>query len=65
MDCTRIIQLKRLNQEVIAKIDAENSSFWAAQQKNPTTGKRLGILQRQRVKVWLQHAYEQVDRVGL
>jgi hypothetical protein len=61
----KIIQVKRLNQEVIAKIDAENSSFWAAQQKNPTTGKRLGILQRQRVKVWLQHAYEQVDRVGL
>ena len=60
----KVVPLKRLNQEVIAKIDAENSSFWAAQQKNGG-GAGLGILQRQRVKVWLQHAYEQIDRVGI
>jgi MinD-like ATPase involved in chromosome partitioning or flagellar assembly len=60
----KIITLKRLNQEVIAKIDAENASFWAAQQK-PANGGGLGILQRQRVKVWLNHGYEQIDRVGL
>jgi hypothetical protein len=61
----RVVSLKRLNQEVIAKIDAENSSFWAAQQKGALNGKGLGILQRQRVKVWLQHAYEQLDAVGV
>lgn len=61
----KVISLKRLNQDAIAKIDAENSSFWAAQQKTSPNGKGLGILQRQRVKVWLQHAYEQIDRVGI
>jgi len=61
----KVVSLKRLNQEVIAKIDAENSSFWAAQQKGGLNGKGLGILQRQRVKVWLQHAYEQLDGVGI
>jgi hypothetical protein len=61
----KVVSLKRLNQEAIAKIDSENSSFWAAQQKSPENGKGLGILQRQRVKVWLQHAYEQIDRVGI
>jgi hypothetical protein len=61
----KIISLRRLNQDAISKIDAENSSFWSAQQKNPETGKGLGILQRQRVKVWLQHAYQQVDSVGI
>jgi hypothetical protein len=61
----KIVSLKRLNQEAIAKIDAENSSFWAAQQKNGANGKGLGILQRQRVKVWLNHAYEQIDRIGI
>jgi hypothetical protein len=61
----KIVSLKRLNQDAISKIDAENSSFWSAQQKNPEIGKGLGILQRQRVKVWLQHAYQQIDSVGI
>jgi hypothetical protein len=61
----KMVSLKRLNQQAIAKIDSENSSFWAAQQKGADNGKGLGILQRQRVKVWLQHAYEQIDRVGI
>jgi hypothetical protein len=61
----KIVSLKRLNQDAIARIDSENSSFWAAQQKSAENAKGLGILQRQRVKVWLQHAYEQIDRVGI
>jgi len=61
----KIVTVKRLNQEVIAKIDAENASFWAAQQKGTLNGHGLGILQRQRVKVWLQHAYGQIDDVGI
>ena len=61
----KIVTVKRLNQEVIAKIDAENASFWAAQQKGALNGNGLGILQRQRVKVWLQHAYGQIDGVGI
>jgi hypothetical protein len=61
----KIVPLKRLNQEVIAKIDAESSSFWAAQQKGAGTGAGLGILQRQRVRVWLNHAYEQIQAVGI
>jgi hypothetical protein len=61
----KIIPLRRLNQEVVAKIDAENASFWAAQQKSLESGKGLGLLQRQRVKVWLNHAYEQIDGVGI
>jgi hypothetical protein len=61
----KFVSLKRLNQDAISKIDSENASFWAAQQKNSENRKSLGILQRQRVKVWLNHAYEQIDRVGI
>lgn len=63
----KIISLKRLNQEAIAKIDSANSSFWAAQQKSAVNGNGvgLGILQRQRVKVWLQHAYRQLENIGI
>jgi len=61
----KIITLKHLHDPVINKIDAASSSFWAA--KNRTDGDTggLGILERQRVKVWLNHAYEQINGVGV
>jgi hypothetical protein len=57
----RIITLKRLHEPVITKIDAASSSFWAAKNKSVTDIKGLGLLERQRVKIWLRHAYEQID----
>lgn len=57
----RIISLKRLHEAVITKIDAGSTSFWAAKNKSETDVKGLGLLERQRVKVWLKHAYEQID----
>jgi hypothetical protein len=61
----RIISLKRLHEAVINKIDAGSTSFWAAKNKSDTEVKGLGLLERQRVKVWLNHAYEQIDSVGV
>ena len=61
----KIITLKRLHEPVIAKIDAGSTNFWAAKQKSDTAPTGLGILERQRLKVWLNHAYEQLDTVGL
>jgi hypothetical protein len=57
----RIITLKRLHETVINKIDAGSTSFWAAKNKSDTDSTGLGLLERQRVKVWLHHAYEQID----
>jgi hypothetical protein len=59
----KIITLKRLHETVIRKIDAESTSFWAAKNKSETELKGLGLLERQRVKLWLRHAYEQIDTV--
>jgi hypothetical protein len=61
----RFVALKRLHEPVIAKIDAGSTSFWAAKSKSTTDVKGLGILERQRVKVWLKHAYEELERVGI
>lgn len=61
----KIITLKRLHEPVINKIDAGSTSFWAAKQKSETEVKGLGLMERQRVKYWLKHAYEELDRVGL
>jgi hypothetical protein len=59
----RIVSLKKLHEPVINKIDAGSTSFWAAKNKSETDAKGLGLLERQRVKIWLKNAYEEIDRV--
>ena len=61
----KIIVLKRLHEVVIAKIDAASTSFWAAKHKSDSDVKSLSLLERQRVKVWLRSAYEQIGSVGV
>jgi hypothetical protein len=60
-----VLTLKRLHEPVINKIDVGSTSFWAAKHRSETDGKGLGLLERQRVKMWLHHAYEQLDRAGV
>ncbi len=57
----KVIGIKRLHEAVINKIDAGSTSFWAAKHKH----EGLGLLERQRVKVWLRSAYEQLQTVGM
>jgi hypothetical protein len=61
----KIIVLKRLHEIVIAKIDAASTSFWAAKHKSETDARGLSLLERQRVKIWLRSAYEQIGSVGI
>jgi hypothetical protein len=61
----RLITLKQLHEPVINKIDAGSTSFWAAKNKSVTEVKGLGLLERQRVKLWLRSAYEQLDTVEI
>ena len=58
----RFVSLKRLHEPVIAKIDAGSTSFWAARNRSASEPNGLGLLERQRVKVWLKHAYAELDR---
>ena len=60
-----IISLKRLHEPVINKIEAGSTSFWAAKNRSESNLSGLGLLERQRVKVWLKNAYEQIDSVGI
>ncbi|MEQ1593014.1 MAG: hypothetical protein ABL892_11580 [Thiobacillaceae bacterium] len=55
----RIINIKRLHETSMIKIDGHSSSFWSATQR--TDEHALGILERQRVKLWLKHAYSEID----
>ncbi|MES2706433.1 MAG: mobilization protein [Verrucomicrobiota bacterium] len=61
----RIIHLKRLHETVINKIDAGSTNFWAAKTKSESETTGLGLLERQRVKVWLNRAYDQIDGLGI
>jgi hypothetical protein len=60
-----VISLKHLHDPLMTKIDAGSTSFWAAKNKSVTEVKGLGLLERQRVKLWLRQAYEQIDTVGV
>lgn len=61
----KIMTLKRLHAPVMAKIDANSSSFWAAQNKTTDNPNALGLLERQRVKIWLKQAYNELKSIGL
>jgi hypothetical protein len=61
----KVITLKRLHAPVMTKIDRNSSSFWAAMNKDTENLNALGLLERQRVKMWLRHAYGQILSVGI
>ena len=60
-----VISLRRLQDATMQKVDAHNSSFWAASQRGAKDGASLGLLERQRVKSWLHGAYEQIAGLPL
>jgi hypothetical protein len=61
----RIITIKRLHEPVMNKIDAASTSFWAAKNRTGSEVGALGLLERQRVKLWLRHAFDQLDLVEM
>ena len=61
----RVITLKRLHAPVMTKIDSNSYSFWAAKNKDADSSNALGLLERQRVKIWLNHAYKEIESLGI
>jgi hypothetical protein len=60
------ITLRRLHDAVVTKIDARNCSFWAARNHGgglAGDGPGLGLMERQRLKLWLAHANSELARV--
>jgi len=50
---------------VMQKIDARNASFWAAAYVTGADGPGLGLMERQRLQLWLNCAYGQLAKAGL
>jgi hypothetical protein len=58
-----VVSVKKLNEHAIQKIDAASTSFWQAAADKESTG--LGLMDRQRVKMWLRDVYREIDDVGI
>ena len=61
----KVVTLKKLHDGVIQKIDAGSSSFWKARTAQDADSGGLGLMDRQRVKMWLRDVYTELDSVGI
>jgi hypothetical protein len=52
-----VMDLKKLQDTVVQKIDARNASFWAARQGGGGDNPGLGLMERQRLKMWLSNSF--------
>ena len=60
-----IVNLKRLHQTSMLKIDAGSMSFWAVANNTDGDTGGLGLLERQRVKLWLKNAFAEIAKPGV
>jgi hypothetical protein len=58
----RVLHLRKMPEVPLQKIDAEGASFWAALHPGTST---LKLLDRQRVKLWLQRTGADLDMLGV
>jgi len=66
----RVVDIRHLHDAVVQKIDASNASFWAARNGSggltgPEAGAGLGLMERQRLKLWLGHAQAELSKLSL
>ncbi len=61
----QVIEIKRLHEAVVNKIDARDASFWSARNAHQIDGPGLGLMERQRLKLWMNHAFEGLARIGI
>lgn len=61
----RTVSIKHLSDAIIQKIDGSSSSFWAAQHDTDKLRTGLGMMDRQRLKMWLRDAHRQIELAGV
>jgi hypothetical protein len=60
-----VITLKRLHETSMIKIDSSSASFWAVANKSDGDTSGLGLLERQRVRMWLKNSFAELATVGV
>ncbi len=61
----KILEIPKLHEGSMRQVDHSNSSFWAAINAAEDGKQLLGLLDRQRVKIWLRKIYSEFDQLGL
>lgn len=61
----KVLSLPRLHDTAMTRIDAHSASFWAAANSADKTVTGLGVLDRQRVKIWMKRVYDAFDHLGI
>jgi hypothetical protein len=61
----KVMDLKRLHDSISQKIDARNVSFWSAKNSQAIDGASLSLMERQRLRLWLSHAYSGISAIGV
>jgi hypothetical protein len=60
-----VITIKRLRETSMIKIDGSSSSFWAVANKVQGDISGLKLLERQRVRIWLQDSFAAIATLGV
>jgi len=60
----KVVSIKKLHDGVIQKVDSGSSTFGDAKGAEKDAG-GLGLMDRQRLKMWLRDAYRELDEVGI
>lgn len=60
-----LFELPALHKGSMQKIDRLDKSFWSALNPQDSVTENLGLMERQRVKVWLRKVYGELERIGL
>lgn len=60
-----VITLKRLHETSMNKIDSSSASFWAVTNNIPSDSAGLGLLERQRVRLWLKDSFAEIAKPGV
>jgi hypothetical protein len=61
----KVMDLKRLHDSISQKIDARSVSFWSAKNSQAIDGASLSLMERQRLRLWLNHAYAGISAIGV
>ena len=59
----QVIELPALHSATMRKVDNLNLSFWGAVNLTERSEGTLSLMERQRAKVWVRKAYEQIGRI--
>jgi hypothetical protein len=60
-----VVSLRHLPDSTMRKIDQQSASFWAALNHPDRSAVGLSLLERQRVKIWLNRAYDEIAKLPL